>query len=290
MGKGEEIDARIAAEAAGQVAAGAAAETAAETTAAKAAAEAAAKAEAKTAAEAARDARRAWKRPAAWGLLTPDADVVRLTRIGENTACIMLATLVDHWTGSASYRLTPPMIAEAVAMIEGVLRDPAIRHRTYIALQLLGGQDAVVAFVDEADFLGDAEDRYVAALLAEGRRGRQENADGTTTLWRPTGPAELELVRAGGSKAWPRRLEDQPIFYPVLNEQYATVIARDWNVADSGSGYVTRFRVATPTARKYWTRTAGGPEHLELWVPAEELDAFNAAIVGEIEVVAEFSS
>ncbi|WP_370380532.1 ADP-ribosylation/crystallin J1 [Catenulispora sp. GAS73] len=121
------------------------------------------------------------------------------------------------------------------------------------------------------------------------RRGRQENADGTTTLWRPTGPNELEKVRAGGFQAWPPRLPDQPIFYPVLNAQYAATIARGWNVAASGSGYVTRFHVATPTARRYATQTAGGPDHLELWVPAEELDAFNAAIVGKIEVVEEFS-
>src|SRR6266545_4345683 len=39
------------------------------------------------------------------------------------------------------------------------------------------------------------------------------------------------------------RLPEQPIFYPVLNEQYATQIARDWNVKDSGAGYVTRFHV-----------------------------------------------
>ena len=63
------------------------------------------------------------------------------------------------------------------------------------------------------------------------------------TLWRPTGPEELELVRASGSRRWPPRLPDQPIFYPVLNEEYATMIARDWNVPASGVGYVTRFDV-----------------------------------------------
>jgi hypothetical protein len=31
-------------------------------------------------------------------------------------------------------------------------------------------------------------------------------------------------------------LTRQPIFYPVLNEDCATKIARDWNVAQSGSG------------------------------------------------------
>ncbi len=52
----------------------------------------------------------------------------------------------------------------------------------------------------------------------------------TTTLWRPTGPVELELVRESGWRAWPPRLPEQPIFYPVLNESYAVKIARDWNV------------------------------------------------------------
>jgi hypothetical protein len=63
------------------------------------------------------------------------------------------------------------------------------------------------------------------------------------TLWRPTGPEELALVEASGWQEWPPRLPGQPIFYPVLNEEYATMIARDWNVKNSGSGYVTRFKV-----------------------------------------------
>lgn len=65
----------------------------------------------------------------------------------------------------------------------------------------------------------------------------------TDELWRPTGPEEIELVRASGSRRCPPRLPDQPIFYPVLNEDYARRIARDWNVKASGVGYVTRFRV-----------------------------------------------
>lgn len=52
----------------------------------------------------------------------------------------------------------------------------------------------------------------------------------TTTLWRPTGPKELELVRELGWHAWPPRLPEQPVFYPVLSEDYAVRIARDWNV------------------------------------------------------------
>lgn len=110
----------------------------------------------------------------------------------------------------------------------------------------------------------------------------------TTTLWRPTGPEELELVRASEWRAWPARLPEQPIFYPVLNEDYAIRIARDWNVPRSGVGYVTRFEVGTDFLARYPVRQAGGRTILELWVPAEELAGFNAHIVGTIEVVHEF--
>ncbi|MFE6865708.1 ADP-ribosylation/crystallin J1 [Kitasatospora sp. NPDC057692] len=110
----------------------------------------------------------------------------------------------------------------------------------------------------------------------------------TTTLWRPTGPQELALVEAADWRAWPPRLPDQPIFYPVLNEDYAIRIARDWNVPASGAGYVTRFEVDTAFLARYPVRQAGGRTILELWVPAEDLPEFNRHLVGRIEVVHEF--
>ncbi|MEW2262167.1 MULTISPECIES: ADP-ribosylation/crystallin J1 [unclassified Streptomyces] len=110
----------------------------------------------------------------------------------------------------------------------------------------------------------------------------------TTTLWRPTGPEELALVAASGWTAWPPRLPEQPIFYPVLDEDYAVRIARDWNVPASGSGYVTRFEVDADHVERYPVRQAGGETILELWVPADELAEFNRHIVGRIEVVREF--
>lgn len=79
----------------------------------------------------------------------------------------------------------------------------------------------------------------------------------TTTLWRPTGPVELELVRESGWRAWPPRLPEQPIFYPVLIEAYAVKIARDWNVKHDGAGYVTRFEVEAEFLRRYPVRQAG---------------------------------
>ncbi|WP_031068500.1 hypothetical protein [Streptomyces sp. NRRL S-118] len=110
----------------------------------------------------------------------------------------------------------------------------------------------------------------------------------TTTLWRPTGPDELRLVEESGWRAWPPRLPEQPIFYPVLNEDYAIMIARDWNVKHSGAGFVTRFEVESDFLTRYPVQQAGGRTILELWVPAEELDEFNRHIVGTIEVVHEF--
>ncbi|MGW0660247.1 ADP-ribosylation/crystallin J1 [Streptodolium elevatio] len=110
----------------------------------------------------------------------------------------------------------------------------------------------------------------------------------TTTLWRPTGPDELALVAASDWRAWPPRLPEQPIFYPVLDEAYAIRIARDWNVPASGSGYVTRFEVDSEFLGRYPVRQVGGRTILELWVPAEELAEFNTHIVGVIEVVHEF--
>lgn len=110
----------------------------------------------------------------------------------------------------------------------------------------------------------------------------------TVTLWRPTGPSELALVEASGWRTWPPRLPDQPIFYPVLNEEYATTIARDWNVKASGVGYVTRFEVAKDFLDRYPVQQAGGRTILEYWIPAEDLEELNRHIVGLIEVVSEF--
>ncbi|RSN27863.1 hypothetical protein DMC61_23280 [Amycolatopsis sp. WAC 04169] len=110
----------------------------------------------------------------------------------------------------------------------------------------------------------------------------------TTTLWRPTGPVELDLVRESGWREWPPRLPEQPIFYPVLNEDYAIKITRDWNVRYDGAGFVTRFEVETSFVERYPVQQAGGKTILELWVPAEDLAEFNTHIVGKIEVTHEF--
>ncbi len=112
----------------------------------------------------------------------------------------------------------------------------------------------------------------------------------TTTLFRPVGPEELELIKETDWKAFPPRLPDQPIFYPVMNEEYAIQIARDWNVKASGSGYVTRFEVDSTYLSQFEIQRVGGKTHDELWIPAEELEEFNRQIAGTIEVTQTFTS
>ena len=107
-------------------------------------------------------------------------------------------------------------------------------------------------------------------------------------LWRPTGPEELDLLAASGWRQWPPRLPGQPIVYPVLNQDYAATIAREWNVSHSGSGYVTRFRVRRSFLDRYDVHQVGGRTILEYWIPAEDLAELNANIVGPIELVAEY--
>jgi hypothetical protein len=108
------------------------------------------------------------------------------------------------------------------------------------------------------------------------------------TLYRPVGPKELALIAESDWRAFPPRLPEQPIFYPVLNEAYAIQIARDWNVPASGSGYVTCFEVRSEFLARYETQTVGAAMHQELWIPAEDLAEMNRNIVGQIKVTEEF--
>lgn len=83
---------------------------------------------------------------------------------------------------------------------------------------------------------------------------------------RPAGPEELALVEASGWREWPPRLPGQPMFYPVLNEEYAARIARDWNVPASAPG-------TSPGSRscgRSWTTTRStrpGKDHPRILDP-----------------------
>jgi hypothetical protein len=112
-----------------------------------------------------------------------------------------------------------------------------------------------------------------------------------STLYRPVGRAEFELVRESAFRSFPPRLPHQPIFYPVLSEEYAIQIARDWNTKDETSGfvgYVLRFSVRTEFLNNYEIHIVGSSEHREYWIPADDVQKLNENIVGAIEVISEF--
>ena len=107
----------------------------------------------------------------------------------------------------------------------------------------------------------------------------------TTALFRPVGLFELALCWDLGMRAFPPRLPSQPIFYPVLAKEYAQTIARDWNTHDKKSGFagfVTRFAVSTSYLSRFEPHTVGSSEHVEYWIPANDLTSFNSRIEGFI--------
>ena len=70
----------------------------------------------------------------------------------------------------------------------------------------------------------------------------------------------MALIEESDFKAFPPRLPEQPIFYPVLNEEYATQIARDWNAKYNPDkiGYVTSSEVKKEFLDKYEVKIVGG--------------------------------
>ncbi|WP_298756293.1 ADP-ribosylation/crystallin J1 [uncultured Psychroserpens sp.] len=113
----------------------------------------------------------------------------------------------------------------------------------------------------------------------------------TITLYRPIGLKELELIIASDFSKFPPRLDWQPIFYPVMNEEYACEIALKWNTTDafSGySGYVTAFKMNAEYIDGFEVQNVGGDIHNELWVLSEDMEVFNSQIIGKIEITKTF--
>ena len=133
-----------------------------------------------------------------------------------------------------------------------------------------------------------ADDENRATKVDAVSESEKNESPETTTLYRPTGPEELKLVEKSGFRAWPPRLPEQPIFYPVTNEQYAAEIAERWNVKDSKAGFVTKFEVRRAFMDRYVIEQVGASHHTEWWVPAEDLEELNANIVGKVEVIRSF--
>ncbi|MFZ0284641.1 MAG: hypothetical protein WAL32_05380 [Terriglobales bacterium] len=73
----------------------------------------------------------------------------------------------------------------------------------------------------------------------------------------------------------------------MTSAEYASQIAKDWNTRDENSGfagYVTEFVVSDSYIEKFEPHLVGSRSHVEFWIPANELDEFNASLQGLISV------
>ena len=110
-------------------------------------------------------------------------------------------------------------------------------------------------------------------------------------LYRPVGKKEYNLIKETGFKQFPPRLSWQPIFYPVVNQEYAEKIAGEWNTEDENSDYigiVTKFKIKDEYIEKYETHIVGSSICEEYWIPSEELNEFNKNIIDKIEIIKVF--
>jgi hypothetical protein len=122
--------------------------------------------------------------------------------------------------------------------------------------------------------------------------GPTRKSSAPRTLYRPVGLLELNLILDSDARAFPPRLPEQPIFYPVLNFEYAEQIASRWNPFDPASGfagYVTDFDVDADFVRLFEVKKVGeAAKHRELWIPADQLPQFNAHLRSRIRTRAAF--
>ena len=51
-----------------------------------------------------------------------------------------------------------------------------------------------------------------------------------------------------------------------------------------------RFAIGPAFIQRYEVQQAGGRQHLEYWIPADDLPDFNRSIIGKIEIVASYTS
>ncbi len=175
--------------------------------------------------------------------MIPVASVVTITRDG-GSVIVGFAESEDPDAGHLLLMRGPATEADGRTGTDShcVVVGPATHHGGIESWTLTGhgeitGQALELTLTTEAASTLSL-DRRVRVMLS---RPPPPNLDATLrhvidgapveTLYRPTGEVELRLVAEADWLAWPPRLPEQPIFYPVTNEEYAVQIARDWNAA-----------------------------------------------------------
>ena len=95
----------------------------------------------------------------------------------------------------------------------------------------------------------------------------------TVTLWGPVGQAELDLIEQTRWTRFAPRLPDSRSSRPVLNEEYATKVARDGNTkgaARATSATCCASRSKPTMSAGFEPQRVDGAGIDELWVPVAE--------------------
>ena len=134
--------------------------------------------------------------------------------------------------------------------------------------------------------------RRADAVSGEGDEAemRSMTIEETTTLWRPVGPDELRLIEQSGMRAFPPRLPEQPIFYPVLSEEYAVKIARDWNVPATAPATSRAFACNAAFLRHTKSKRRADRRIESTGSPRKIFPRSMQLLVGEIEIIATFDA
>lgn len=218
----------------------------------------------------------------------PESEVSSKIRLAydlsESTPVQSAATLLGNGTHVSAQDTVPFALWCAAQHLDNY------EEALWLTVSGLGDRDTTCAIAGGIVAISTGVEGIPTAWL-QAREPLPKSDRETITLFRPTGPKELALIKESGDREFPPRLPEQPIFYPVLNEEYAAQIARNWNAASTETGYigyVTRFQVRAEFLSRYSVKTVGGSIHQEYWIPAEDLPEFNRNIVGLIEVISEF--
>ncbi len=223
----------------------------------------------------------------------PGLDTHRFTTVfrkGQNSKIDSYSGFFDNGHRKST-GLTDYLRAEQVTEVHlcGVATDYCVK---FTALDALQEGFKTVLLTDACKGVelqqGDIEKALQEIENAGGvLRTSNEVLPNTVTLFRPIGPNELLKLKELKFQAWPQRLPDQPIFYPVTNEKYARQIAEEWNIPQSGEGFVCRFQLPRTYLEKYPRKIVGASHHEEWWIPAEDLEELNSNLLGSIEILAE---
>ena len=108
----------------------------------------------------------------------------------------------------------------------------------------------------------------------------------TRTLYRPVGSTELVAIQRSGNQRFPRGSSGSRTSSPCAPAP--TPSASPVKRRLRQPGYVTRFEVRQDFLARYAVHVIDARVHEEYRIPAEDLEAFNDAIVGPIEVVSEY--